>query len=214
MPARLNADGRILRHPPSLLTPNGNCITSIPPHRSELNGHRASVSAERNQPVCRLAHRRRNSQQAAYVFPAQHLDLQEKRDYSAISSNPDESKLSPNHQPLSTELAMAFNQELADRISTVVDQWPQTEARKMFGGVGYLQSGHMVCGVHKDFLVLRLGPKAGQEALLSPHVKPFDITGRPMKGWVMVSSPGFSTARDLTAWLEKAREFVVTLPPK
>ena len=60
----------------------------------------------------------------------------------------------------------------------------------MFGGVGFLLNGNMLVGVWKDSLIVRLGPDQGEEALLEPHVKEFDITGRPMKGWVLVEPEG------------------------
>ena len=72
----------------------------------------------------------------------------------------------------------------------------------------------MVCGVHKDFLILLLGVDAARDALNQPSVKEFDITGRSMKGWVMVAEEGFATDSDLRAWLQKARNFVETLPRK
>ena len=54
---------------------------------------------------------------------------------------------------------------------------------------------------------------AGPAALEEPHTRPMDITGRPMKGWVMVSPKGYA-GEALNAWLERARVFVSTLPPK
>ena len=72
----------------------------------------------------------------------------------------------------------------------------------------------MFCGVYKDFLILRLGEKTACKALESAYVRPFDITGRPMKGWVMVSGEGFEADHDLKAWWNKAKEFVKTLPSK
>ena len=84
----------------------------------------------------------------------------------------------------------------------------------MFGGVCHLLNGNMFCGVNKDFLILRLGEENGNKALALPHVRPFDITGKPMKGWVMVEQDGFKTDRELANWLNQAREFVSSLPPK
>jgi hypothetical protein len=72
----------------------------------------------------------------------------------------------------------------------------------------------MFSGVHKDFLILRLDKEDSRGAQESPFVKPFDITGRPMKGWVMVEQEGFKTDPELEVWLSKARRFVETLPPK
>lgn len=57
-----------------------------------------------------------------------------------------------------------------------------------------------------------LGKETANEVLGTPHVWPFDITGRPMKGWVMVEKDGFKRDQELKSWLEKARTFVETLP--
>jgi hypothetical protein len=72
----------------------------------------------------------------------------------------------------------------------------------------------MLCGVYKEFLILRLGEEAANEALQKPGVGVFDITGRPMKGWVMVEEAAFPDRPTLENWIVKARAFVETLPPK
>ena len=84
----------------------------------------------------------------------------------------------------------------------------------MFGDICHLMNGNMFCRVYRDFLILRLGEETAQSALQKPHVRPFDITGRPMKGWVMVASAGFKTEKALKGWLIQARAFVQTLPAK
>jgi hypothetical protein len=56
--------------------------------------------------------------------------------------------------------------------------------------------------------------KESTEALKLSYTKPFDITGKPMKGWVMVEGRGFKTDEKLKSWLIKARTFVKTLAPK
>ena len=72
----------------------------------------------------------------------------------------------------------------------------------------------MFCGIYKDFLILRLGEENGDKALGLPFVKPFDITGRPMKGWVMVAQAGFNDDETLDAWLNQAGAFARTLRAK
>ena len=79
---------------------------------------------------------------------------------------------------------MPYNRELDDRINVIIADWGTTR-KKMFGGTCNLVNGNMMCGVYKDYLTLRLGEGAGKAALLRPHTKPFDITGKPMKGWIM-----------------------------
>ena len=107
---------------------------------------------------------------------------------------------------------MSYYEKLDSLISKIVADWGTTR-KKMFGGTCYLLNGNMVCGVYKEYLILRLGDKFGVESLKKPHVKPFDITGRPMSGWVMVSEDGFKGPK-LQQRVDKAYKFVVTLPPK
>ena len=109
---------------------------------------------------------------------------------------------------------MPCNEEIAARVKKIVNRWQNTDTKNMFGGVCHLLGGNMVCGVYQDYLILRLGEKASLEALKQPHTKPFDITGKPMKGWVMVAGGGFETDAKLKFWLNKARDLVKTLPPK
>ena len=109
---------------------------------------------------------------------------------------------------------MPYNEAIEDRIKKVIANWAHTEAKKMFGGICHLLQGNMFCGVYKDFLILRLGEENAAKSLAAPFVKPFDITGRAMKGWVMVEDKGFTTDEELEAWLNQAREFVETLPAK
>lgn len=109
---------------------------------------------------------------------------------------------------------MPYNKDIEARVLKIVADWPQSDAKKMFGGICHLQNGNMFCGVYKDFLILRLGVDGADQALGMPFVGPFDITGKPMKGWVMVEQKGFDDDGDLAAWLIRARDFVETLPPK
>ncbi|MEW6364057.1 MAG: TfoX/Sxy family protein [Acidobacteriota bacterium] len=108
---------------------------------------------------------------------------------------------------------MPYNKELDARAFSVVSQWKNTQERKMFGGVCYLHHGNMLGGVYKDCLIVRIGEAAQAQAYQKPHVRPFDITGKPMKGWVMVEPEGYR-GRQLAQWLEQAHAFVKTLPKK
>ena len=84
----------------------------------------------------------------------------------------------------------------------------------MFGGLCFLLHGNLLVGVWKDALIARLGPEEGEEALREPHVKEFDVTGRAMKGWVLVGPEGVEDDEQLTDWIERAGKFVRTLPAK
>ena len=109
---------------------------------------------------------------------------------------------------------MAYNEAIEGRIKNIVSSWENTDSKKMFGGICHLLNGNMFCGVYKDFLILRLGEENAERALRLSFVKPFDITGRPMKGWVMVEEDGFNKEEELETWLNQAKELVRTLPAK
>ena len=109
---------------------------------------------------------------------------------------------------------MPYDEKLGIRIQCLLDSRPGVTQKKMFGGVGFMLNGNMVCGVHKEFLIARVGPDKDQAALALPNVRPFDMTGRPMTGWVMVSAPGFSADADLARWVEMSWDYALSLPPK
>ena len=109
---------------------------------------------------------------------------------------------------------MAFDESLAARIRDALARKKGVVEKKMFGGVGFLLHGNMLVGVWKDSLIVRLGPEEGEEALNEPHVKEFDITGRAMKGWVLVAPEGIECDDELSGWMQRAIKFIAKLPAK
>jgi TfoX/Sxy family transcriptional regulator of competence genes len=109
---------------------------------------------------------------------------------------------------------MAFDDLLAARIRSLVARRKGFPEKKMFGGIGFLLNGNMCFGVWKEFLILRLGPAKYEETLDEPHVKEFDITGKSMRGWVMVESTGVEHDALLKSWVQLAVSFVRGLPIK
>src|SRR5262245_23751663 len=86
--------------------------------------------------------------------------------------------------------------------------------QQMFGGVGFLGNGY-VCGrVHRSGMMARLDPKATESELGRAHTREFDLTGRPMRGWILVSSEGLSSEDDVAYWVGRGFEFASTLPGK
>jgi len=109
---------------------------------------------------------------------------------------------------------MASSEALAERIRNALARKRSVEEKKMFGGVGYLLNGNMLVGVWKNSLIVRLGPDTYEDALLEPQVKEFDITGRAMKGWVLVEPGGVEDDEQLSAWIQRAVKFIGSLAPK
>ena len=108
---------------------------------------------------------------------------------------------------------MAYNEKLAERIRTELSGIPFVE-KKMFGGVGFLLGGNMACGVHKENMIVRVDPEKHAKLLKKPYAKVFDITGKPMKGWLMVEPEGCKTVKQLSMWVKEGVDFALTLPPK
>ena len=108
---------------------------------------------------------------------------------------------------------MAYNLKLAERIRSALNGVPFVE-KKMFGGVGFLLNGNIACGVNKDNLIVRVDPEKHSALLKKPHARPFDMTGRPMKGWLLVEVDGVKTDKQLSAWIKEGVEFALTLPAK
>jgi len=108
---------------------------------------------------------------------------------------------------------MAYNVKLAERIRTELAGLPFVE-KKMFGGVGFLLHGNMAIGVYKEDLIVRVDPEKHITLLKKPNAKPFDITGKPMKGWLAVETNGCKTKKQLTNWIKEGVEFALTLPSK
>jgi len=97
---------------------------------------------------------------------------------------------------------MAFNEKLAERIRAGFQNTKYVE-KKMFGGVGFLIRGNMACGIHKNNLIVRVNPDKHERLLKKKHTRVFDITGRPMKGWLMVEPDGYKTSKQLSVWMKE-----------
>ena len=82
----------------------------------------------------------------------------------------------------------------------------------MFGSVCFLLNGYLLVGVWENSLIARIGRDAYESALQEEFVREFDVTGRPMKGWVMVEAEGIDSDHQLTHWIEQAIKFVRSLP--
>jgi hypothetical protein len=109
---------------------------------------------------------------------------------------------------------MAYDNVLAERVRKLLGRRKSLVEMRMFGGLGFLLNGNICCGVWKEFLILRLGDDAARLVLSEEHARPFDITGRPMRGWAMVEPEGWGDDARLRRWVDWAIEFTKSLPAK
>ena len=109
---------------------------------------------------------------------------------------------------------MPYNVDLEYRIDGFLDRIGQMTKKKMFGGIGYLLHGNMCFGIYKEYLIIRTSKEMAQELLQKEGILPFDITGRPMKGWLMVSPDLVETDDELFGMLKIGADFTANLPKK
>ena len=109
---------------------------------------------------------------------------------------------------------MAFDEGLAERIRGALGRRKGLTEKKMFGGIAFLLNGNMCVGIHKSSLIVRLAPEETEAALAQPNTKRFDLTGRPMKGWILVEPEGLKTPAKLKKWIDVAAKYAGSLPAK
>ena len=109
---------------------------------------------------------------------------------------------------------MAFDEGVAERLREVFDDRPDIIEKRMFGGIAFMHSGNMCCGIVNDVLMARVGADTYNDALSRPHARQMDFTGKAMKGFVYVDSAGFAEDDQLHDWVALCEKFTGSLPPK
>jgi TfoX/Sxy family transcriptional regulator of competence genes len=109
---------------------------------------------------------------------------------------------------------MAYDEQLADRVRELLSPRADVAERKMFGGIAFMVAGNMACGVLDEDLIVRLEKDESEKALREEGVRPFDFTGKPMKGIVFVSPERTSDDEGLAEWVETGADYAASLPPK
>ena len=109
---------------------------------------------------------------------------------------------------------MAYDEGLAERVREALGQRPGVTAKKMFGGIAFMLDGNMAVGVLGDDLMVRVPPAEAEELLGGAHVRPMDMTGRPMRGWLLVGPEATAEDSDLERWVARGTEYASSLPAK
>ena len=109
---------------------------------------------------------------------------------------------------------MAYDEALATRVRSIVASTDGVVEKKMFGGLAFLVNGNMSVGVHGSELIVRIDPDETEAALEEPGTRIFDITGRPMKGWLLVGSQSLDRKSALSSWVKRGLGYARSLPGK
>lgn len=109
---------------------------------------------------------------------------------------------------------MAYSEALADDVRARIGGHRGLVEKKMFGGIAFMIDGNMAVGVAGDELMVRVGKDAHDEAVALPGARIFDLSAKPMRGWVVVAPEGIADDVDLDGWIERGLAFAESLPSK
>ena len=109
---------------------------------------------------------------------------------------------------------MAFDEQLANSVRKQLGRKAGLVEKKMFGGLAFLINGNMSVGVHGNELIVRVAPESTDATLKETGARVFDLTGRPMKGWLLVGDAGINDPASLTKWVRRGVDYASALPKK
>ena len=109
---------------------------------------------------------------------------------------------------------MAYDDGIAEVLRADLADVAGVEEKRMFGGLCFMLDGHMLCGLHKDGGMFRVGKEREAEALAIDGVTEMAFTGRKMGGMVDVNDDLMADDDRRGQLLALARENVRSLPPK
>jgi TfoX/Sxy family transcriptional regulator of competence genes len=109
---------------------------------------------------------------------------------------------------------VAYDLDLAARVRGRLGKETRISEVEMFGGLGFLWAGNMICGVQRDGLLVRVGPELHHDALTRPHVREMEMGSRTMKGFVIVGPDGVTDEGELDLWVRLGLAHARTFPPK
>lgn len=109
---------------------------------------------------------------------------------------------------------MAYDEGLAQRVRELLADESGLVEKRMFGGVAFMLDGNMACGVSNHDLMLRTGSDGFDALLAQPGVRIFDLSGKPMKGWLLVQAEAIEQDEELAGWTDRGVRFARSLPPK
>src|ERR1700758_3340447 len=110
---------------------------------------------------------------------------------------------------------MAYDEELADRIRTLLGDWPDLTEKKMFGGLAFLIGGNMaIAASGQGGILVRVDPDESDELVASTPAETMEMRGRRMAGWLRVDAADVADDVTLGEWVERGVGYAASLPPK
>jgi TfoX/Sxy family transcriptional regulator of competence genes len=110
---------------------------------------------------------------------------------------------------------MAYDEELAGRIRSLLGERAGLTEKKMFGGLGFMIGGNMaVAASGQGGILVRVDPAESDALVATTPAEPMEMRGRQMAGWLRVDTADVASDGELAAWVERGAGYAGSLPPK
>jgi len=110
---------------------------------------------------------------------------------------------------------MAYDEELADRIRSLLGDRADLTEKKMFGGLGFMIGGNMaIAASGQGGILVRVDPEKSAELVATTPAEPMEMRGRQMAGWLRVESAEVADNAALGEWIARGAAYAGSLPPK
>jgi TfoX/Sxy family transcriptional regulator of competence genes len=106
---------------------------------------------------------------------------------------------------------MAYDEELADRIRSLVAGEDGVTEQAMFGGLAFLVNGNMaVAASGQGGILVRVDPEESSRLVETTPAEEMVMRGRSMAGWLRVEP----AEDELPQWVERGVSYARSLPAK
>ena len=111
--------------------------------------------------------------------------------------------------------AVAYDEELADRIRELVGNESDLTEKKMFGGLAFLIGGNMaIAASGQGGILVRVDPEQSAALVATTNARLMEMRGRQMQGWLRVDPEDVRTKRQLAKWVALGTTYARSLPVK
>lgn len=103
---------------------------------------------------------------------------------------------------------MAYDEFLADRVRLYFERKRiKFTEQRMMGGLCFMVKDKLCVGVDRNRLIARVGELKYEGCLKKKGCHVFDVTKRPLKGFVIVEAFAVDTDKSLQKWIDLCLEY-------
>ena len=111
--------------------------------------------------------------------------------------------------------AVAYDEDLANRLRETLPGEPGLTEKRMFGGLAFLINGNLaVIASSQGGVLLRVDPAHTDALLREPPAQPFVMRGRELDGWLRLDTRALEADADFERWVRLGVSYAQSLPPK